>query len=293
MNSEFAIEAFGLEKNYGVTRAVRGVTFCVAPGQVTAFVGQNGAGKSSTLRMLLGFAPPTKGTARVLGEPVGSLRARSRIAYVAENKPLYRYMTVAQIIRFTKSFYSDWDEDAERRLLEEYELPLERRVSSLSKGMRTKVALLLALARRADLVILDEPSEGLDPGGIEHLLGSLAARAADGAAVFFSSHQIAEVERIADHVLMMHQGQLALDATMDSIRSDYRLIQAVFEKMPAEGLVSAPGVERVTTTGRTMQVLASSNTDEIVARLRQLESLSVEVAPADLREVFLGKAGKR
>lgn len=133
MTSAFAMEAFALEKSYGATWAVRGVTFCVAPGQVTAFVGQNGAGKSSTLRMLLGFAAPTNGTARVLGEPIGSLTARSRIALRGQNKPLYRYMTVAQIIRFTKSFYSDWDEEAERRLLDEYQLPLERRLETRAR----------------------------------------------------------------------------------------------------------------------------------------------------------------
>src|SRR5262249_18566565 len=147
-----------------------------------------------------------------------SRESRRRLAYVAEDKQTYAYMTVAQMIAFTRSFYDDWDSAIERRLLQQFSLPPQRKVKSLSKGMRTKLALLVALAPRADLLILDEPSEGLDPVSIEELLEGLVAAAAGGTSVFFSSHQIAEVERVADHVCIIDHGRLVADTSLDQIR---------------------------------------------------------------------------
>ena len=119
-----------------------------------------------------------------------SVLLRRKVAYVSENKQLYDYMTVEQMIRFTKSFYLDWRPEIERELLTAYELPPDRRIKSLSKGMRTKLALLLAFARRPELLILDEPSEGLDPIGIEQMIEKLVTLCAEGTTVFFSSHQM-------------------------------------------------------------------------------------------------------
>src|SRR5437588_512304 len=138
-----------------------------------------------------------------------------RVAYVAEDKQTYAYFTVDEMIRFTRSFYDDWQPRIERQLLDAYALPRGHKVKTLSKGMRTKLALLLALARRPELLILDEPSEGLDPVSIEELLQALVSIAAEGTTVFFSSHQIAEVERIADRVAILDHGALVADLSLD------------------------------------------------------------------------------
>ncbi len=165
-----------LAKSYGSVAAVHGLNLSVEPNRITAFLGQNGAGKSTTIKMLLGMVRPSCGEGTVLGKRITdaeeNCQMRRKVAYVAENKPLYGYMTVEQTIRFASSFYSDWRVDVARRLLKEYKLPPQQKVQSLSKGMRTKLALLLAFARRPELLILDEPSEGLDPVGIEHLFSS-------------------------------------------------------------------------------------------------------------------------
>src|SRR5216683_3135129 len=183
-----AIETHALAKSFGSTCAVRGLNLAVQRNCITAFLGRNGAGKSTTIKMLLGMIAPLSGDGEVLGKSIGdrdaSREVRTRIAYVAEDKPLYDYMTVEQTVRFTSSFYADWRADRAAELLERYALPLKRKVHSLSKGMRTKVALLLAFARRPELVILDEPSEGLDPVGIEDLLQALVGLSAEGATVF-------------------------------------------------------------------------------------------------------------
>ena len=184
------IQTRDLTKSYGGVAAVRGLNLSVEPNRITAFLGQNGAGKSTTIKMLLGMVRPSCGDGTVLGKRITDAKEncemRRSVAYVAENKPLYGYMTVEQTIRFASSFYSDWRTNVAKKLLNEYKLPLQRKVKSLSKGMRTKLALLLAFARRPELLILDEPSEGLDPVGIEHLLQMLVAQSAEGVAIFFS-----------------------------------------------------------------------------------------------------------
>src|SRR5215472_7308244 len=141
------IETYALSKSYGPLPAVQALNLKVRPGQITGFLGRNGAGKSTTIKMLLGMTYPTSGTGTVLGKRIDdrreNLEARRQVAYVGEDKQLYAYMRVEQMIRFTRSFYPDWRRDVEQRLVRQYDLPLKKKVSTLSKGMRTKLALLL------------------------------------------------------------------------------------------------------------------------------------------------------
>jgi ABC-2 type transport system ATP-binding protein len=280
-----------LAKSFGEVPAVRGLNLSVGANRITAFLGQNGAGKSTTIKMLLGMVRPTCGEGTVLGkritDPQENREMRRRVAYVAEDKPLYGYMTVEQTMRFASSFYPDWRDAVARRLLSEYKLSPHRKVKKLSKGMRTKLALLLAFARRPELLILDEPSEGLDPVGIEHLLQMLVSQAAEGVAVFFSSHQIAEVERVADYVCILDSGRLLLDASLDQLRQSYRRIDLVFASAPPEREFRITGVEKLQSKGHQLSVLASRNAEAVIARARDLDAVSVEVAPVGLREIFL------
>jgi len=295
MTNAPVIETNGLGKSYGKTNAVRDLDLTVGPDRITAFLGLNGAGKSTTIRMLLGMVKPSGGSGAVLGKSIGDpaagLDVRRQVAYVSEDKRLYAYMTVEQMIRFTSSFYLDWRADVVKTLLKQYDLPPGQKIRSLSKGMRTKVALLLAFARRPELLILDEPSEGLDPVGIEDLLQALVAQCAEGTTVFFSSHQIAEVERVADQVCILHHGRLVLDASVDDIRQSYRQIDIVFPSLPAELQVQfqLAGVENIRTRGHQMNVFASRNADAVVERARDLHASSIEVTPVGLRDIFLQK----
>jgi ABC-2 type transport system ATP-binding protein len=285
------IQTRNLAKLYGNFAAVQDLNLSIGPNRITAFLGQNGAGKSTTIKMLLGMVRPTCGDGMVLGRRITDVKEnremRQTVAYVAENKPLYGYMTVEQTIRFASSFYLDWRADAERKLLKEFKLPPQQKVKTLSKGMRTKLALLLAFARRPELLILDEPSEGLDPVGIEQLLQMLISQAADGVAIFFSSHQIAEVERVADHVCILDNGHLLLDAPLDHLRQSYRRIDLAFASTPPEQEFRIAGVEKIRTRERQMSVFASRNADAVVERARDLNAVSVEVAPVGLRDIFL------
>jgi ABC-2 type transport system ATP-binding protein len=291
------IETVELKKNYGTHEAVRGLNLSVQAGSVCAFLGQNGAGKSSTIKMLLGMVHPTSGTGSILGHRIDreeeSLLIRQKVAFVAEDKRLYDYMTVEQIVRFTKSFFPHWNHDLERRLMDQFELPPGRRIRQLSKGMRTKLALLLGFARGCELLILDEPTEGLDPGAIEDVLQIVVSLVAEGTTVFFSSHQIGEVEQVADHVLMIDRGQLVLDAPMDKVKEQYRHIQAVFPNPVEERDFRLAGIETIRAEGCTVSLVASHNVDSIVQHVRMLHAGSIDVLPLSLKEIFLGKVKAR
>lgn len=290
MIPERIIHTSELTKDYGSFRAVNCLNLSVRAERITGFLGRNGAGKSSTIKMLLGMIRPTSGSGTVLGyridDPKQSIEIRSRIAYVGEDKGLYGYMTVAELIRFTRSFYSDWQAEIERRLLAEYRLPPRRKVKALSKGMRTKLALLLALSRRPALLILDEPTEGLDPVSIEELLQTLVCAPSNGTTVFFSSHQLSEVERIADDILLIDRGAAVLDMSLEQIRENYRRISFGFSNW-APPLESIRGIESMRRDGRQITILASSNAEAIAQLGRERGAVEVNVAPVNLREIFL------
>jgi ABC-2 type transport system ATP-binding protein len=184
MTNGLVIHTERLGKSYGRVEAVKELNLSIRPHSITAFLGLNGAGKSTTIKMLLGMIRPSSGDGTILGQrisdPIESVRIRTKIAYVSENKRLYDYMTADQMIRFASAFYPDWRREEAQKLLRQFELPLDRKVKSLSKGMRTKLGLLIAFARQPELLILDEPSEGLDPVGIEELLEILVARCSEG-----------------------------------------------------------------------------------------------------------------
>ena len=291
MTNEAVILTHALTKSYGGTDAVRGLNLSVGRNRITAFLGRNGAGKSTTIKMLLGMIRPTVGDGTILGTQITNAeencKIRRKVAYVAEDKSLYGYMSVEQTIRFASSFYPDWRTDVAKELLQAYELPLRRHVKQLSKGMRTKLALLLAFARRPELLILDEPSEGLDPVGIECLLQTLVAQSAEGVTIFFSSHQIAEVERVADHICILEKGCLLVDAPLDQLRQFYRRIDLVFPFFVSEDEFLISGVQRIRTSGHQMSVFASRNTEAVIERAHSLNAVSVDVAPVGLREIFL------
>jgi ABC-2 type transport system ATP-binding protein len=285
------IETHQLTKRFGQFAAVEALDLKVRARQITGFLGRNGAGKSTTIKMLLGMTNPTSGTGTLLGrnidDPKANREARRRIAYVGEDKQLYAYLTVDELIRFTRSFYADWRPDVAKRLLADYELPPKRKIRALSKGMRTKLALLLALARKPELLILDEPSEGLDPVAIEELLQTLVGAASEGTTIFFSSHQISEVERIADRVCIIDHGTLVEDFSLDELQQDYRRVTLGFATSAPVDELRMPGIRRVRRAERQLSVLVRGNADAVAAQGRSMNAVSVDVVPISLREVFL------
>jgi ABC-2 type transport system ATP-binding protein len=287
MSSELAIETRDLRKRFGATEAVSGLTLEVPRGSICGFLGRNGAGKTTTLKMLMGMTKVTSGEGRVLGLRIDdageSTEIRRRTGFVSEDKLFPGTITVGDLLRFTRAFYPRWRTDLEERYLRTFGLKLQTSAGSLSKGMRSRLALLLALPRGAELLLLDEPTEGLDPSMVEETLQALVSLVAEqGTTVFFSSHQLANVEQIADHVCIIDRGRAVVNDSLDELKAGYRRVHLVFDgEAPADAF---PEARR---DGRTLSFPASRNVDEIVARAQAMNARSVDVQPVTLKDIFL------
>jgi ABC-2 type transport system ATP-binding protein len=294
VTNPFIIETTDLTKQYdgGRIEALRGLTLRVPRGSIYGFLGRNGAGKTTTIKVLLGMTRPTAGTARVFGlpadSPAASVDIRRRTGFVSAEKDLYDAMTVDEMIRFTAPFFPRWRSDLADRYVRRFELPLGRTVKAVSGGTRTKLALLLALCRGAELLVLDEPTSGLDPAMTEEVLQALVAHvAAEETTVFFSSHHLAEVDQIADHVAIIDAGAVVIGGALDNLRENFRRVQLVFDGDAPERAFRAPGVTRVRRSGRVLTILASAGTEAVLAEARALGPVSIDVTPVTLKDIFL------
>ncbi len=290
--TDFIIETNQLCKSFHNQPALRGMDLRVPAGSIFGFLGRNGAGKTTTIKTLMGLLRCDSGSAQVFGMPVvdadRSVEIRRRIGFVTEDKELYPYMTVEGLIRFTRPFFPKWRHDLERRYLQMFELPPGRKISDLSKGMRSKLMLLLAISRGAELLILDEPTDGLDPAATEDVLRELVTIAASsGTTMFFSSHQLSEVELVADYIGIVDHGKMIVTGSLDDMKVRYQRLQMVFADHMELPKHWVDGVESVRQEGRVVSILASHNVDAIVDQVRSIPGTVVERFPVTLKEIFL------
>jgi len=220
------IETVALGKNYGRTWALRDCTFAIPEGHLAALVGPNGAGKTTLLHLLVGLTTAAAGTATVLGGlPVGSRAALDGIAFVAQDTPVYTNLTAANMMRIARNLNRSFDLAYARARLGELDIPLDRKAAKLSGGMRAQLALTLALARRPRLLVLDEPLAALDPLARHDFMGTvLAAVSEDGVSVLLSSHVLAELERVADFLVLLTRGQVRVAAEVEDLVRSHRLL---------------------------------------------------------------------
>ena len=292
MSDPVVIETTALWKRYDDIEALRGLELRVPAGSIFGFLGRNGAGKTTTIKILLGMARPTKGDVRVFGlspqDAKAGVEIRRRSAFVSDEKDLYDYMTVGGIVDFTRSFYPRWRADLEQHYLKKFDLAPARPIKGLSRGTRTKLALLLALCRGAELLLLDEPTSGLDPAMAEDVLQALVGHVArEGSTVFFSSHQLSEVEQVADHVAIIDRGETVVSGGLDDLRARHRRIQLVFDGDAPDVKVHAPGTHRVTRRGRVLTILTSSHGDAVMTELQGYRPASIDVTPVSLKDIFI------
>jgi ABC-2 type transport system ATP-binding protein len=220
------VEASGLGKRYGGTWALRECTLEIPAGRVAALVGPNGAGKSTLLNLVVGLSAPSAGAVTVLGgRRAGSPAALDGIAFVAQDTPLYKNLPVADMIYITRSLNRRFDQPYARARLDELGIPPKRKAGKLSGGQQAQLALTLALARRPRLLILDEPLAMLDPLARQDFMATvMTAMADDGVSVLLSSHALAEVERVADYLIVLSRGQLRVAGEVDGVLASHRVL---------------------------------------------------------------------
>ena len=304
------LELQKVSKRFGNNVALDNVSYAVEPGTVFALLGENGAGKTTTIRILLGLTDADDGRASVLGldSKNDDVEIRRRVGYVPEQPMLYDWMSVADIGRFTAAYFPECHQrnnmsyfDAFCKQIAEYDLPPTTMLKSLSKGMRAKVSLTLALAHDPELLILDEPTSGLDALVRREFLESMVDRAATGKTVFLSSHQIGEVERVADTVAIMKKSRLLLVEPMERLKATTHLITATLSNdapRDANGMpdFSAPleTVVEQRVTRREVQVLGR-HLDPAAAAILQRDAnvTRFDIRTPSLEEIFIAYIGAR
>jgi ABC-2 type transport system ATP-binding protein len=277
-------------KRFGAETALDEVSLEVPSGVVFALLGENGAGKTTAIRIMLGLAEPNSGSAGVLGLPSATqgLTIRQRVGYVPERPTLYEWMTVEEIGWFTAGFYGPGFLPEYARLIAQFGLSPRKKLKTLSKGTHAKVVLSLALAHQPALLILDEPTSGLDALVRREFLESMVDRAAQGQTVFLSSHQIAEVERVADIVAILRKGKLLLVEPLDELKGQVRRLTVTLK----DGAATLPNLGGTILSQRwkprQWQAVVRGVGEEQLAMLSSHEAIDgVEVHTPSLEDIFV------
>jgi ABC-2 type transport system ATP-binding protein len=282
-----------LSRHFGAKAALDDVSLSVPRGSVFGLVGQNGAGKTTLIKHLLGLLRAEAGSVHVFGRDpvrdcVGVLR---QIGYLSEENDLPGWMRVSEFLGYQRAFYPSWDDGYAAELQRAFDLDPRGRLRSLSKGQRARVSLVAALAYRPDLLVLDEPSSGLDPIVRRDILGAIIRTIADqGRTVLFSSHLLDEVERVSDHVAMLHRGHVVFCADLDDLKQTHHRLTLRFET----GLASAPelaGALACEGRGQEWTALCSGRLGDLEAAVRRLGARIVDQRVPTLDEIFVAQVG--
>lgn len=295
MNDQPVIRTQGLTRYFGARPAVYELNLEVTRGGVFAFLGRNGSGKTTTIRMLLGLLQPTRGEGTILGYDIRALppEARARIGYLTEDHQLYNWMTVRQCGGFQKQFYPRWNDKVFGGIIGHFSLKPAARVKELSRGERAGLCLALTLAPEPELLVLDDPALGLDPVARRSLLESMIylTRRADRT-IFFSSHQLADVERVADSIAILDHSVLRACCPLEAFRNSVRQVRLRFPGAPPP-LPKVPGLlQALRSEGELRLTCVHYNgaTDEV---LRALAPAQMELVPISLEDAFISYLGER
>ena len=275
-----ALEATGLGKRYGRTWALLDCSLAVPPGRVTALVGPNGAGKSTLIQLAVGLLAPSRGTVRVFGADPrrGGPPALARVGYLAQDHPLYARFRVAELLRMGRALNLRWDDTAARRRLADLGIPLHQHAGTLSGGQQAQVALALALSKRPELLILDEPVASLDPLARREFMSALMdAVASDGLTVVLSSHVVSELERVCDYLIVLSRARLQVAGEVEPLLARHRRL-------------IGPRTDRPEQTPGVATVIRSSHTDRqtsLIARIDGAPPPAWDTQPLNLEDLVL------
>lgn len=293
MSQNNVIEIQNLTRKFGHTEAVKQLNLQVPKGSIFAFLGANGSGKTTTIKMMMNILFPTSGRAELMGVNSRKLGPKEfqKIGYVSENQRLPEWMTVVEFIDYCRAFYPTWDSAFSERLFKQFDLPKDRKLKNLSRGMKAKAALLSSLAYRPELLVLDEPFSGLDALVRDELIrGILELCDREGWTIFITSHDIEEVERLADWVSIIDNGQLQFSEPVEQLQARFRRVEVV-SKTPFKKLTSLPkSWLQIEVAGCTLGFVDSLyREEETLHQIKKLfsEEISITETPLSLREIFL------
>ena len=288
------VEMIGVTRKFDKKTALADLSLSVPQGVVFGLIGGNGAGKTTLIRYLLGLLRAQAGSVRVFGmDPVASpVEVLGRIGYLSENRDLPDWMRVAELMRYTRAFFPKWDAAYAEELRKDFDLAPDARIKTLSRGQRARAGLLVAVAHRPDLLILDEPSSGLDPVVRRDILGAIIRATADeGRTVLFSSHLLDEVERVADRVAMIHEGRIVLAASMDEIKESHRRVTLRF----GQAAERAPALEGATVCsgqGAEWTYVCPGDVEQVRRKAEAIGAAVVGDAMPTLDEIFVSRVPK-
>lgn len=286
----FPVETRDLVKSYGDSTAIRGVNLKLAQGTVTGLLGKNGAGKTTLIKCILGLLRPSSGGATVLGADAVNLppEIKARIGYVPQEPAIYPWMRVSQAIAYQGSFYPVWDQDLVDQLLQTFELGPRERVGTLSVGQLQKLAILLALASRPDILLLDEPVAALDPDGRRAFLRMLLDLVSDGGrTILLSTHITSDVERVCSHVAVLRNGELLHYCELDFLRETVKELRITGNNLPVDELKVLPGVLAAKGNASAMSLTVQGNIGELIGLIRALVPCEVNVLDLNLEDMFI------
>ncbi len=275
-----------LRKRYGAFEAVRDVSFEVAAGSICGLLGPNGSGKSTTFKCMLGLARADSGTITIAGSVPRPAMFES-LAFVPERSALYERLTGSDHLEMMRRAYRAYDARRAQTMLEIFSLDPGKRVGRLSKGQRTALGLVLAFAIRPQIMIMDEPSSGLDPIHQRAVLDLLIEAAASGTAIVLSSHQIGQVERAADRVVVLKHGQVVLEGELDELRSREKMVEAVFAApIDATPFRTDARIRRVEQRGITLRLYVHADPDGVMRDVNALAPVGIHLLDQNLEELF-------
>ena len=288
------IHTENLVKKFRRVEALNGLNLDVPEGAVYALVGPNGAGKTTAIKILMNIFGPTSGRAEVLGVDSARIAGRTftAIGYVSENQEQPEWMRVGALIDYLRPFYPSWDRSLEEELIRQFDLPRDRKLSNLSRGMKMKAALASALAFHPKLIVLDEPFTGLDPLVRDELIQGLLERAEE-ATILVSSHDLAEIESFASHVGYMEEGQLRFSEELAHLVERFREVQVTFDGAPRLPERAPENWMQMNSSAAVVRFIESRfETERTGAEVRGVfgEVRDVTFSPMTLREIFLAMA---
>ena len=291
MNS--AIRTEHLEKRFHRVEAVRDLNLDVPTGAIYALVGPNGAGKTTTIKILMNIFPATSGRAEVLGTDSNKLagQAFTSIGYVSENQHLPDWMRVDTFFAYLRPFYPTWDRDLENELVKQLQLPLDRKLAKLSRGMHMKVALASALAYRPKLMVLDDPFRGAGSAVRDEVIEGLLERASE-ATILVSSHDLAEIENLASHIGYLDRGCLQLSEEMTALAERFREVELTFDRPLSPKPLPVTWMQVSTSASLLRFIESRFNEERTTADIRRSfgDVRNVTFTPMSLRSIFLAKA---